>query len=265
MGPRTAPRRARHECPLSAASRPGRPKCAAASHFQQKSWDTEIGYTPRRSHLVEKFWSEVRCRGVVLRASRISVCPRAGLSLAMHTLFTPNGAQHGLISRICLLPFTGANTGACPRMGMHSYLSTLHLVSHTDALYTRSPLRVPTRAGGPYRKHAPLQRTARPSDALPAAVRPRRRLSCTLACHYQVTSAQSKPAPAAVAATPAWQLEEGRNVEMTGCTSEPAAQHHRGGINSARRGNSCHPPLAMPAASSHAVHFGGLQKSSRHF
>ena len=145
------------------------------------------------------------------------------------------------------------------------HLSTPHLVSHTDALDTRSPLRVPTRAGGPYRKHAPLQRTSRPSDALPAAVRPRRRLSCTLACHYQVTSAQSKPAPAAVAATPAWQLEEGRNIEITGCTSEAAAQHHRGGINCARRGNSCHPPLAMPAASSHAVHFGGLQKSSRHF
>ena len=166
---------------------------------------------------------------------------------------------------VCPAPTSSHTITAHRRMGMNSHLSTLHLVSHTDALYTRSPLRVPTRAGGPYRKHAPLQRTSRPSDALPAAVRPRRRLSCTLACHYQVTSAQSKPAPAAVAATPAWQLEEGRNVEMTGCTSEPAAQHHRGGINSARRGNSCHPPLAMPAASSHAVHFGGLQKSSRHF
>ena len=118
------------------------------------------------------------------------------------------------------------------------HLSTPHLVSHTDAPDTRSPLRVPTRAGGPIQKQAPLQRTARPSDARPATVRPRRRLSRTLACHHQVTSAQSKPAPAAVAATPAWQLEEGRNIEMTGCTSKEAAQHHRPCISSARRGNS---------------------------
>ena len=166
---------------------------------------------------------------------------------------------------VCPAPTSSHTITAHHRMGMNSHLSTLHLVSHTDALYTRSPLRVPTRAGGPYRKHAPLQRTARPSDALPAAVRPRRRLSCTLACHYQVTSAQSKPAPAAVAATPAWQLEEGRNIEITGCTSEAAAQHHQGSISSAPRGTSCHPPLGMPAASSHAVHFGGLQRSSRHF
>ena len=181
------------------------------------------------------------------------------------TLITPSGAPHSLISLICFLPFTGADAGACLRMGTQSHLSTLHLVSHTDALYTRSPLRVPTRAGGPHRKNSPLQRTARPFNALRATVRPRRRLPCTLACHYQVTSAQSKPAPAAVAATRAWQLEEGRNVEMTGCTSEAAAQYHQGCISSAPRGNSCHPPLGMPAASSHAVHFGGLQRSSRDF
>ena len=47
------------------------------------------------------------------------------------------------------------------------HLSTPHLVSHTDAPDTRSPLRVPTRAGGPNQKHAPLQRTARPSDNYP--------------------------------------------------------------------------------------------------
>ena len=67
------------------ASRPGRPKCAAASHFQQKSWDAEIGYTSRRSHVVEKFWSEVRCRVVVLRASRISLCPRRPLARHAHS------------------------------------------------------------------------------------------------------------------------------------------------------------------------------------
>jgi hypothetical protein len=203
----------------------------------------------------------MRCRGVLLLASRISVPSPA----TPCTLFTPSGAPHGLISLICLLPFTGDDAGACLRIGKHSHLSILHLVSHTDALYTRSPLRVPTRAGGQHRKNEPLKRTARPSDALPAAVRPRRRLSCTLPRHYQVTSAQSKPAPAAVAATPAWQLEEGRNIEMTGCTSEAAAQHHQGCISSAPRGNSCLPPLGMPAASSHVVHFGGLQRSSRDF
>ena len=81
---------------------------------------------------------------------------------------------------VCPAPTSSHTITAHRRMGMNSLLSTLHLVSHTDALYTRSPLRVPTRAGGPYRKHAPLQRTARPSDALPAAVRPRLLLSCTL-------------------------------------------------------------------------------------
>ena len=144
---------------------------------------------------LDRFWSEMRCRGVLLLASRISVPSPA----TPCTLFTPSGAPHGLISLICLLPFTGADFGACLRMGTHSHLSILHLVSHTDALYTRSPLRVPTRAGGPHGKNEPLKRTARPSDALPAAVRPRRRLSCTLPRHHQVTSAQSKPAPAAVA------------------------------------------------------------------
>ena len=54
--------------------------------------------------------------------------------------FTQNGAPHGLSSRICFLPFTGANAGACLRMVKRSPLSTLNLVSHTDALYTKSPL-----------------------------------------------------------------------------------------------------------------------------
>ena len=56
------------------------------------------------------------------------------------TFITPIGAPHGLISRICFLPFTGAHAGVCFRIVMPSYLSTLHLVSHTDALYTESPL-----------------------------------------------------------------------------------------------------------------------------
>eukprot|EP00964_Phaeocystis_antarctica_P061028 scaffold36438_cov30-Phaeocystis_antarctica.AAC.1 len=80
-------------------------------------------------------------------------------------------------------------------MVMPSYLSTLHLVSHTDALYyTKRPSRAPTQAGGPHRKDAPLQRTVRPSNARAATVRPWHRLSCTLACLYQVMSAQIAPA-----------------------------------------------------------------------
>ena len=85
---------------------------------------------------LDRFWSEMRCRGVVLLASRISVPSPA----TPCTLFTPNGAPRGLISRICFLPFAGANAGVCFRMVMPSYLSTRHLVSHTDALYTKSPL-----------------------------------------------------------------------------------------------------------------------------
>ena len=78
----------------------------------------------------------MRCRGVVLLASRISVPSPA----TPCTLFTPNGAPHGLSARNCFLSFTGANDGACLRMVKRSPLSTPHLVSHTDALYTKSPL-----------------------------------------------------------------------------------------------------------------------------
>ena len=78
----------------------------------------------------------MRCRGVVLLASRISVPSPA----TPCTLFTPNGAPHGLSARNCFLSFTGANAGACLRMVKRSPLSTPHLVSHTDALYTKSPL-----------------------------------------------------------------------------------------------------------------------------
>ena len=78
----------------------------------------------------------MRCQGVVLLASRISVPSPA----TPCTLITPNGAPRGQTSRICFLPFAGANAGVCYRMVMPSYLSTLYLVSHTDALYTESPL-----------------------------------------------------------------------------------------------------------------------------
>jgi len=250
-----------HARPRWSVSRPGDRNRATTSHLQRnpRKWRSALHQVDHTQ--LDGFWSQMRCRRVLLLASRISVPSPA----TPCTLFTPNGAPCGLSSRICFLSFAGANAGACLRMVTQSHLSTLHLdFAHRRTVH-QEPSRAPTRAGGPHRKNEPLQRTARPSDALRATVRPRRRLPCTLACHYQVTSAQSKPAPAAVAATRAWQLEEGRNVEMTGCTSEAAAQYHQGCISSAPRGNSCHPPLGMPAASSHAVHFGGLQRSSRDF
>jgi len=118
------------------ASRPGRPKCAAASHLQQnpRKWRSALHQVDHTQ--LDGFWSQMRCRRVLLLASRISVPSPA----TPCTLFTPNGAPCGLISRICFLSFAGANAGACLRMVKRPHLSTLHLVSHTDALYTKSPL-----------------------------------------------------------------------------------------------------------------------------
>ena len=72
---------------------------------------------------LDGFWSKMRCRGVLLLASRISVPSPA----TPCTLFTPNGAPCGLISRICFLSFAGANAGARLRMVTRPHLSTLHL------------------------------------------------------------------------------------------------------------------------------------------
>ena len=41
---------------------------------------------------------------------------------------------------VCPAPTSSHTITAHRRMGMNSHLSTLHLVSHTDALYTKSPL-----------------------------------------------------------------------------------------------------------------------------
>ena len=85
-----------------------RPKCDAAAHFQQnpRKWRSTVRQGDHTQ--LEVFPSEMRCRGVVLLASRISVPSPA----TPCTLITPNGAPRGLISRICFLPFTGANAGA---------------------------------------------------------------------------------------------------------------------------------------------------------
>ena len=105
------------------ASRPGRPKCAAASHLQQnpRIWRSALHQVDHTQ--LDGFWSQMRCRRVLLLASRISVPSPA----TPCTLFTPNGAPCGLISRICFLSFAGANAGACLRMVTRPHLSTLHL------------------------------------------------------------------------------------------------------------------------------------------
>jgi len=144
-------------------------------------------------------------------------------------------------------------------------LSTLYLVSHTDALYTKSPL---GRLHGPV-AHIGRMRLSSVQHAPPTHYQPQcgHGADCPARCLATIKSRRRRASQLLLRlpATPAWQLEEGRNVEMTGCTSEAAAQYHQGCISSAPRGNSCHPPLGMPAASSHAVHFGGLQRSSRDF
>ena len=105
------------------ASRPGRPKCAAASHLQQnpRKWRSALHQVDHTQ--LDGFWSQMRCRRVLLLASRISVPSPA----TPCTLFTPNGAPRGLISRICLLSFAGANTEACLRIVTRSHVFTLHL------------------------------------------------------------------------------------------------------------------------------------------
>ena len=105
------------------ASRPSRPICATTSHLQHnpRRWRSDMHQGDHTQ--LEVFPSEMRCRGVVLLTSRISVPSPA----TPCTLFTPNGARHGLSSLICFLPFTGANAGACLRMVTPSHLSTLHL------------------------------------------------------------------------------------------------------------------------------------------
>ena len=101
-----------HARPRWSASRPGRPKCAAASHLQQnpRRWRSAIRLGDHTQ--LDEFSSQMRSRGVVLIASRISVPSPA----TPCTLITPNGAPHGPISRICFVPLTGANAGACLRM-----------------------------------------------------------------------------------------------------------------------------------------------------
>eukprot|EP00964_Phaeocystis_antarctica_P107987 scaffold72632_cov33-Phaeocystis_antarctica.AAC.1 len=88
-----------------AGSRPGRPRCATTSDLRQnpRIWRPDIHQGDHTQ--LEVFPSEMRCRRVLLLASRISVPSPA----TPCTLFTPNGAPCGLISRICFLSFAGAN------------------------------------------------------------------------------------------------------------------------------------------------------------
>jgi len=104
-------------------SRPGDQNRATTSHLRQnpRRWRSDLHQGDHTQ--LDGFPSEMRCRGVALLASRISVPSPA----TPCTLFTPNGAPRGLISRICLLSFAGANTEACLRMVTQSHLSTLHL------------------------------------------------------------------------------------------------------------------------------------------
>ena len=166
----------------------------------------------------------MRSRGVVLIASRISVPSPA----TPCTLITQNGVPHGPISRICFVPFTGANAGACLRMVPRRDLSTLHLVSHTDALYTKSPL---GRLHGPV-AHIGRMRLSSVQHAPPTHYQPQcgHGADCPARCLATLKSCQQEQASSCCgcsdARMAAWQLEEGRNIEMTGCTSEAAAQHH---------------------------------------
>ena len=74
--------------PRWSASQPGRPKCAAALHLQQnpRKWRSDIRLGDHTQP--EELSSEMRSRGVVLLASRISVPSPA----TPCTLITPNGA-----------------------------------------------------------------------------------------------------------------------------------------------------------------------------
>ena len=125
-----------HARPRWSVSRPGDRNRATTSHLQRnpRKWRSDLHQVDHTQ--LDGFWSQMRCRRVLLLASRISVPSPA----TPCTLFTPNGAPCGLSSRICFLSFAGANSGACLRMVKRPHLSTLHLVSHTDALYTKSPL-----------------------------------------------------------------------------------------------------------------------------
>ena len=112
-----------HARPRWSVSRPGDRNRATTSHLQRnpRKWRSALHQVDHTQ--LDGFWSQMRCRRVLLLASRISVPSPA----TPCTLFTPNGAPCGLISRICFLSFAGANAGARLRMVTRPHLSTLHL------------------------------------------------------------------------------------------------------------------------------------------
>eukprot|EP00964_Phaeocystis_antarctica_P018045 scaffold10016_cov75-Phaeocystis_antarctica.AAC.1 len=70
-----------HARPRWSASRPRRPICVTTSHLRHnpRRWRPTVH---QRDHTqLDGFWSEMRCRGVVLLASRISVPSPATPSL----------------------------------------------------------------------------------------------------------------------------------------------------------------------------------------
>eukprot|EP00964_Phaeocystis_antarctica_P017866 scaffold9923_cov38-Phaeocystis_antarctica.AAC.4 len=89
-----------HARPRWSVSQPGDQNRATTSHLQQnpRKWRSTLHQVDHTQ--LDGFPSEMRCRGVVLLASRISVPSPA----TPCTLFTPNGAPCCLISRICFLP-----------------------------------------------------------------------------------------------------------------------------------------------------------------
>eukprot|EP00964_Phaeocystis_antarctica_P055384 scaffold32582_cov31-Phaeocystis_antarctica.AAC.1 len=92
-----------HARPRWSVSRPGDRNCATTSDLRQNPRKWRSAFHQVDHTQLEVFPSEMRCRRVLLLASRISVPSPA----TPCTLFTPNGAACGLISRICFLSFAG--------------------------------------------------------------------------------------------------------------------------------------------------------------
>ena len=115
-------------------------------------------------------------------------------TLTRYTLKAPNGCPMGgrsnsdfrassvhILPRLSTASRSAASAAAFPAIGSPP---ARHLAVE---LATAAALVAGARASGPHQKNAPLQHTAHPSGAAPAIVQTGRRLSCSLACHYQAT------------------------------------------------------------------------------
>ena len=152
-----------HECPRSGA-RPRwsviRPRCATTSDLRQDPRRCKPALHQGDHTHLDGFWSQMRCQGVVLLASRISV-PSPAMPC---TLITPSGAPHSLISRICFLSFAGANAGACLRMVMPSHLSTLHLGFAVSKPTSNQQFHTKTRLAAAHQRPLILTALAKPLE-----------------------------------------------------------------------------------------------------